>query len=289
MADEDSGGKSEVEIVAAATKMHSQFNVPNLDGADERWVAALLDTTLTWDRLRHWCTIRWPEYWVGPSGTEPAVVEQDELEAIRELLVVYLSRSLWWHNRTDLAIVGYGEHEVMPSFFHRDLRAHICGKTLGRVQQEQKFDSSELDRYVGYQPLAQSDAIDSFVRGFASEIFSAAKGELEVSLDSVLSKGDAAKDQLIAEMRSQSVEVLNRVFSEKDRLEVFKTTISHLPVASLAAVAQALVQVQALSVLLKGDLRTVGGPIDTAIISRGSGFVWMQHKSASLGGSALSS
>lgn len=289
LADEDAGESDVVDIVAASTKLMSEFTMPPLDGVDDTWLSKMLDTFLTWDNLQRWCGYQWPQHWVGSNGEDPAEVEQEEVAALRELMVTYLSRSLWEHEKTSVALVGFGEHEIMPSFYHRDLRAHICGKTLGRIQQEQKFDPSQVGRYVGYQALAQADAIELFVRGVAWGIYSAAKGQLEDSLATALLGGESVNEELIAEMKTRSVDAIGRVFQENDKLELFKSTISSLPVASLASVAQALIQVQALSILLDGELRTVGGSIDTAVISRGNGFVWVQHKSIPLDGSSVKS
>jgi hypothetical protein len=270
-----------VRMVLAAKTFEDTLNMGFLDGASEVWCERL-SSFLTTELVGTWCHDIWPKYFtvVSPDGFEvPAAPEDSEIEALRQTLIRYVSTSLWFQQITHVAVVGYGENEIMPSFFDRDIRAHFFGQTLGRIQNEQKFDSSASGRYVGYRPLAQSDAIDSFVRGFQMDFLNAAREKISVSLVTQSSSSESQSEELLDAVRSQSVEALNQAFFENDRLDSFLENISGLPVASLASVAQSLIQVQALSILLRGQLRTVGGPIDTAVISRADGFLWNQHKS----------
>ncbi len=51
-----------------------------------------------------------------------------------------------------------------------------------------------------------------------------------------------------------------------------------LPKEELAAIAEALVELTSLQRRVVGDLETVGGPVDVAVISKGDGLVWIRRK-----------
>ena len=53
-----------------------------------------------------------------------------------------------------------------------------------------------------------------------------------------------------------------------------------LPKQELAAVAEALVNLQSFKRRVSWDQETVGGPVDVAIISKADGFSWVKRKTA---------
>ena len=65
------------------------------------------------------------------------------------------------------------------------------------------------------------------------------------------------------------------------REEEFYDLIAGLPPATLATVAESLIGIQSLHQAVTAKLNTVGGPIDTAMITRANGFQWIRHKSIS--------
>lgn len=50
------------------------------------------------------------------------------------------------------------------------------------------------------------------------------------------------------------------------------------PKEVLAELAESLVSITSLRQRVSGDLETVGGPVDVALISKGEGFIWIKRK-----------
>ena len=70
-----------------------------------------------------------------------------------------------------------------------------------------------------------------------------------------------------------------RETSEKNYLKDLRSSLVSLPLASLANVAKALVEIQGLRQTTAAQFNSVGGPTDVAIIETLEGFTWVQHKS----------
>ena len=88
-------------------------------------------------------------------------------------------------------------------------------------------------------------------------------------------------DPELSEKLYAAIEESFQEWSENNYLKGLRSAIASLPVASLASVAQSLIEVQSLSQTITGEMGTVGGPIDVATISREHGFQWVRHKSTS--------
>lgn len=61
---------------------------------------------------------------------------------------------------------------------------------------------------------------------------------------------------------------------KKPVLEVLRTA----PKETLAELAESLVSIASLRQRVSGELETVGGPVDVALISKGEGFIWIKRK-----------
>lgn len=268
-------------LSSAIKRVHDSWPDDRLAGADSTLLSFITNGVLSNGRSFHNVIMDLFAQWKNDKG-DSYIPPLEIVDAMSVLVMRYLANSLWDEPRTEVVVMGFGEYELMPSFYRRDIRGHIAGRTLGRFYDESTFDDDGLSPYVGYRPLAQSDAIFQFVRGFAEEIFHEAKGSTSSSVSEVFAGLESRPDELAAEVTRLSVESVAKAFYESDRTQRFLSTISVLPTASLASVAQFLIQVQAFSVLLKGEQRTVGGPIDTAIITRSDGFRWIRHKSLEL-------
>jgi hypothetical protein len=261
-------GNEDIEA-KARTYRDSLLSYSPLDGFDEEYGNDLFDRYITLENVESW-----RECWL-PHPTDV------EVHVFKQLLSRYVKRSLigsW----TGIAFVGFGANEIMPSFFKRDIRAVLAGRTLGRLWDERTFSPAEGENYVGYFPLAQSDAIDAFVRGYRAEFVTAATDAVARRLTGVRDVEDDISTELLEIVSATSVEALQQGINQSDQLERFMRNIATIPIRSLVSVAQSLIQVQALSAMLSYDLQTVGGPVDAAVITRREGFVW--HRQSSLAG-----
>lgn len=57
-------------------------------------------------------------------------------------------------------------------------------------------------------------------------------------------------------------------------------SVATLPIEELALLAESMINITSLrrKVALDGNIGTVGGPIDVAIITKGDGLIWMKRK-----------
>ena len=61
---------------------------------------------------------------------------------------------------------------------------------------------------------------------------------------------------------------------EDSILDVLRTA----PKETLAELANSLVSITSLRQRVSGELETVGGPVDVALIFKGEGFIWIKRK-----------
>ena len=221
------------------------------------------------------------EYWFDDVAWSS---EADTLmtDTIRE----YIGRSLWISPaRTILAFVGFGAHQLMPEYSEFDVRGAFGSHTLGRSLQARTFEPSELRPYAGVQLLGQSGAIKTFIRGIDEGVYSRTASIVDNAVSKVRRalEDSGVSAQILEESIGQATqgardEVDNQLgLVEKEVL--FDDVIAGLPTGSLVSVANSLIAIQALSLAVNAELNTVGGPIDTATITRDRGFEWVDHKS----------
>ena len=189
-----------------------------------------------------------------------------------------------------LVFVGFGENEILPSYLQID----ISGLAQGRVTHK-LGDSWSLT--ANTNPLwgiclpAQRDAIDQYLMGYDRSLVdeivnSALEGlsELGNKLTEHLALENEAAESLKTMINEHHAGLDNRLaeevdkFSEENYLGSLRQTISSLSPADLVDVARSLIELQALRQTTTGQLNTVGGPIDVALISPLTGFEWVRHK-----------
>ena len=187
-----------------------------------------------------------------------------------------------------LLFIGYGENEILPGYFQVDIAGVLKNKVAFADGDSHKVETSQQNLFGMIMP-AQRDAMDLFLRGYdwelAQKLIEAASSQfknvmtqirdinaksnqdLEDFLDSAISKFEDDLDESRSEI------------SENDFLRDLRRSLSSLPLASLAYVAKALVEIQGLRQTTSAQFNSVGGPTDVAIIEPLEGFQWVHHKS----------
>ncbi len=206
----------------------------------------------------------------------------------------YLTRAATHGGNTTIAFVGYGRDELMPSC----AELTILGFTGNRLQCwlgiNEKFDSTDTFEYVGVRQLAQTDAIQTFIRGFARDAHESTRSIIRDTFGQIsdatklvpISENETSHPDIDNTISKRQEEIRNIAIAKIDELgsareEEFYDVIAALPPATLATVAESLIGIQALHQAVTAKLNTVGWPIDTAMITRANGFQWIRHKSIS--------
>jgi hypothetical protein len=189
---------------------------------------------------------------------------------------------------TGLVITGYGAENLVPKLYE----ISIDGAFLDQVR---LFDVGNLDVAkdgAAIAPFAQDDIVNSFLNGIDRkfEIFNAGffAHSIELIADEILhSHTNLSQDERLvatqlvrkkigeafADIREES-----DTFSQQEFRQPVLDVLRTAPKEVLAELAESLVSITSLRQRVSGDLETVGGPVDVALISKGEGFIWIKRK-----------
>ena len=150
--------------------------------------------------------------------------------------------------QSGVVVMGIGESELFPVLIHYLVTGIIIDGNLHVV----KLDEAQCDQPgLGYVfPFAQGKIIDMFFHGIHPDLFDKIPEETKYNF---------------------AVEIRNY-------RQPLMEAVSALPLFELAQLAEALVNLTALSarVSTAEQIESVGGPIDVAVISKGDGFKWVK-------------
>jgi hypothetical protein len=191
---------------------------------------------------------------------------------------------------TGIIITGYGRENLYPKL----VELTIDGGCLDRVRYFEVAKADVKDDPDGaiVIPFAQDDTINSFVRGIDEKFVLFNSGffahSMELIVAEVLKEHTTLnrEERIVAErlvgermneafedFQSEIQDFANEEF-ERPMLEVLRTA----PKETLAELAESLVSITSLRQRVSGELETVGGPVDVALISKGEGFIWIKRK-----------
>lgn len=181
-----------------------------------------------------------------------------------------------------VAFFGYGEKDVFPS---------CCTLRLYGFAQSRlfySFDSPQnIDCHVtaGIIPLAQTDVIETFLRGFNNQFVSIVSSQLDKSLHDALDpygQTDKEKKDIEKKVEKEKDEVIGKIFrtARKQFTNPLLESIQFQSPGDLARLAESMITITSLRRFssLGDDAKTVGGPVDVAVVTKSDGFVWIKHK-----------
>ena len=185
-----------------------------------------------------------------------------------------------------IVIAGFGENEIFPTI----TRFMIEGRVNGHLKiTEQSLDRVGDDNSAIIMPFAQREMVAMFMEGIDpeyKEAVSAAVTELAKKIPALIAgkhgvtmtqavKAAVAKDiDEILEKFEEGLNVAQQLAFVRPVLE----SVAALPLDELALMADALVNLTSFKRRVTMVLESVGGPIDTAVISKGDGFIWIKRK-----------
>lgn len=193
------------------------------------------------------------------------------------------------HSMTGIVISGFGDQQIFPAL----CEYHIDGCIDGKLRAWQ-FRAKDLNDPKESQclviPFAVSDEvyllmerIDEHYIDFLQSLIDRAIEDYAAELiDAVVPKKrrKAARQQARQLLYGRSRTVLDEFAKTRKRYaaDPILRVLHSLPKEELAAVAEALVELTSLQCRVAGELETVGGPVDVAIVSKGDGLVWIKRK-----------
>lgn len=220
---------------------------------------------------------------------------ENDMDLFEEYLsVCYSSKILEGSDfiqNSSLVFVGYGENEILPSYILVDIAGVLKGRVANSVSDSHSVSTEQRNPF-GLLIPAQRDAIDSFLRGydwdFAQKLIESATTHFSSIMKQIKELNNGSNTDLDSYIEStlgtfeDEMEESRKTISEDKFLGDLRSSLSSLPIASLANVAKALVEIQGLRQTTSAQFNSVGGPTDVAIIEPLEGFQWVQHKSLKL-------
>jgi hypothetical protein len=220
----------------------------------------------------------------GAFGRLP--LSPDLTASLQELAAAGFVRD-WFLNASGVVIAGFGHAEIFPSMVEMQIESIVS-----RVPRFKVKDTGSVTTVGSFiSPFAQRNMVDtfltgvspahrSFVAGYLRKVFSKYhKGILEgIDLPEDVKQvirtriADAGRD-LLNDLQSAATN-----HSRTRRVSPILDTVAVLPKEELAEMAEALVNLTSFEQRISGEMQTVGGPIDVAVISKGDGFVWIKRK-----------
>jgi len=207
---------------------------------------------------------------------EHDVFGPDELPAdirhgLRTTLRLFLSRGSGFV-QSGLVIAGMGEAEHFPGLVHCSTGPIVKGHLRLRPYEPVRITHGGQATIC---PFAQTRIIETIIRGidpylldgmprFVSDCVTQATGRKADS--EILKRFEARLEREIQDRYAQP----------------FVTAVAAMPRRELATIAEVLVNLTVFRAHSSvGELETVAGPIDVALLSKGEGFVWVRRKQQS--------
>lgn len=193
---------------------------------------------------------------------------------------------------TGVVIAGFGVDEHCPVIHTCHIDGVIQDKVKSAWIEQQSNDLLTGAANAVIIPFAQQEMVHTFMRGMDPKLeeFQDEKisyfhdmlsesldfGDLKLSKSTKLNLRSMLSEQIKSLWQDIEKDILN--FRQQNNVTPVLSMVSALPKDELAAMAEMLVSLTAFKRRITGDLETVGGPIDVAVISKGDGLVWVKRK-----------
>lgn len=210
--------------------------------------------------------------------------DEQRLGLVDKLCVLY-DCDFFRNGYVGVAIAGYGDAEIFPRMIH----LHVGGVIANRVRYK-LVENVEIDenRNATMTPLAQTDVMQTFLYGINDMIIgdmgNAISAEINNRIMALDDTNFAPNKKIVVQEKLNGatqgvIETIARKASER-YMQPILSSVSTLPIEELSMLAESMINITSLrrKVALDGNIGTVGGPIDVAIISKGEGLIWMKRK-----------
>ena len=186
-----------------------------------------------------------------------------------------------------IVVAGFGEKEMFPTLFEVVTDGMVAGKHKNEVRRH--VDIGRNGASAAIVPFAQSEMVQRFMEGVDPEflhylrhsmgelLFEFGKGILDVHGLASASRLKGLRTAATTQMDDYLGQRADP-FRKKRFVDPVMDVVEHLPKEELAGMAEALVNLTSLKRRVSLEQETVGGPIDSAVVSKGDGFVWIKRK-----------
>lgn len=204
---------------------------------------------------------------------------------LEELLVLIVTNNNLYQGSTGLVISGFGDDDIFPSVITYQISGYFENNLIFKLDHSKTIVNNNSGMRSGIIPFAQEDVVNSFIKGFDSELKEISDNYLDTMTEEFFKNAPVLnpvqKAQFIKDFKSDLKDFKDTM--DKETLDRHITPminmIEVLPKDELATMAETMVNITAFKrKMAVSSLETVGGPIDVAVISKGDGLVWVKRK-----------
>ena len=189
---------------------------------------------------------------------------------------------------TGLVFTGFGREDLYPKLYE----ISVDGGFLGRVRHYDVQSHDVETDGATITPFAQDDIVNSFLNGIDRKFELFNTSFLSHTIELVVEEALKEHSQLTADERKVALGIVsNRIeesvrdiqsetneFAETEFRRPVMDVLRTAPKEMLAELAESLVSITSLRQRVSGELETVSGPVDVALLSKGEGFIWIKRK-----------
>jgi len=214
-----------------------------------------------------------------------ALISEDSINILAKTCIKVFKKAITIDTYSGIVIAGFGKKDLFPSLIEHEICGIINGYIRLKVKQERNITISKNYDIV---PFAQSDTVDTFLNGISPRYSNVLNDSFNQHIISVIDSMDSSilnetnkvriKDELNKKWNDVTTQLVS--YSNTNYLFPILSAVISLPIEELATMAESLVNLTSFKrqVAIDEYSRTVGGPIDVAVISKGDGFVWIKRK-----------
>lgn len=212
-------------------------------------------------------------------------INREQSEILARCVCRLYDKNFFRDGYVGMAFAGFGIEDIFPQMVHLHLGGIINGK-LRYLKKSQVSINENNDAAI--TPLAQTDVMQTFLFGINNEFINKIASEIPYQISQRINSVDdncfanGKKEIVIRELNESTKEILNEVVKKANQefMQPIIQSVATLPIEELSLFAESMINITSVrrKVALDGNIGTVGGPIDVAIISKHDGFIWMKRK-----------
>lgn len=213
------------------------------------------------------------------------VFSEDQKNRLTKSCIKIICKDFYRSGYVGIAFAGYGKKEIYPTMIHINVSGLLDDKVKYKVVENANIDEKNRQSIT---PLAQVDVMETFLFGLNNALLNYIANMIPDTLGDDIENlnesyfVDGKKDKVKQELEVCTAHIVNRIIdkAQKDFFQPIRSAIGGLPMDELGMLAESMVNLTSIrrKVAIDSNSRTVGGPIDVAIISKGDGFIWVKRK-----------
>ena len=190
--------------------------------------------------------------------------------------------------RSGLVVAGFGREETFPALINLETDGVIAGRLAVSPRSESRIT---VDHPADVLPFAVRNVMISMVHGvdpsFLDYSLTVFRDLIRANGDRLineLSRNEQDKSRLMHENAAMSDEFIGvfldylRDYIQDMHLGPFASTLQGMPPDEMAWLAESLVHLTSVKMRMSLGPEGVGGPVDTAVITKREGFKWVKRK-----------